>query len=273
MLLVRVYFSSRDTNPHQFCFTFWKVCFFIGTWNSGSTVPGDPYIAKWPDEHGNLKQRHVVHPSVISKYFNVSNIIDRGNHLRQGELMLEEHWITRDAWFRIITTILGVCVVDAYLIARHSCSSDAGIDKMGVKDWAMETAVDLLTRKMSEEPRVEIFGDISVSAPAGSSTRHEDGVEVQLTQGPKTLQDAILLHPIDRTSQRGKNDDIVRRKCQMNAAGCNPNGVRDECQHPVCKEKVKRSNNRFADQHGTFICSNQACRLKHWNDVFKLSTQ
>jgi hypothetical protein len=57
-----------------------KVLVFLGTKNSGSTKPGEPYIARFPDANGNVAQRSVLRPDVISRYFNDSNVIDSHNH-------------------------------------------------------------------------------------------------------------------------------------------------------------------------------------------------
>ena len=67
------------------------VCVFLGSWSwdSGSSKPGKPYIAKWPDEHGNIRQRPVPRPEIVGNYFGVCNKIDTHNQLRQNELALE----------------------------------------------------------------------------------------------------------------------------------------------------------------------------------------
>jgi hypothetical protein len=70
------------------------VCVFLGTWDSGSSILGDPYIAKWPDQYGNVKQRSVPCPDIVGKYFSVANKIDTHNQIRQNELALEQLWLT-----------------------------------------------------------------------------------------------------------------------------------------------------------------------------------
>jgi hypothetical protein len=82
LLLSRYIFSNQE---HQ-------------TKNAGSTKLGDPYIAKFPDEHGNVAQRSVPRPDVISKYFNDSNVIATHNQSRQFELALEKRWVTHDCF-------------------------------------------------------------------------------------------------------------------------------------------------------------------------------
>jgi hypothetical protein len=77
------------------------VCFFLGTWDWGSSTPGPPYITKWLDQYGNVKQLLVPHPEIVRRFFSVSNKIDTHNQLRQHELALKEHW-----WHGMLPRIL-----------------------------------------------------------------------------------------------------------------------------------------------------------------------
>ena len=95
-----------------------KTLFFLMTKDAGSTKPDplQPYIAKFPDQNGNLRARAVPRCACLSNYFINSNCIDSHNHRHQHELAMEKKWILRtdDAgWFRITTTVLGMTLVDA----------------------------------------------------------------------------------------------------------------------------------------------------------------
>ena len=83
-------------------------------------------MAKWPDEHGNVRTRPVPRPEIVGNYFGVSNKIDTHNQLRQHELALEELWVTQNPWFRLNTTFVGMTVTDAFLLARYSAADDSG---------------------------------------------------------------------------------------------------------------------------------------------------
>jgi hypothetical protein len=101
-----------------------KVLMFIMTEGAGHTEPGEPgepYIAKWVDDNSNQMQRRINRPDVLSFYFNHSNIVDVHNQQHQKELRLEKCWVTQDGYFRIITTLIGITVVDAWRAYRfHS---------------------------------------------------------------------------------------------------------------------------------------------------------
>jgi hypothetical protein len=65
-----------------------KVLCFIATKNSGSTLAGEPYRARFVDDFENLLSRPVDHPEIISKYFLKSNGIDKHNQAQKFELRL-----------------------------------------------------------------------------------------------------------------------------------------------------------------------------------------
>ena len=50
---------------------------------------------------------------MASLYFKGNNVIDVHNQNRQGTLALEKKWNTKDCWFRLFTTLVGMCTIDA----------------------------------------------------------------------------------------------------------------------------------------------------------------
>lgn len=239
-----------------------SVCVFLGSWNCGSSTPGPHYIAKWPDQYGNIKQRSVPRPEIVGRYFSVSNKIDTHNQLRQHELALEEHWLTQDPWFRLNTTFIGMTVTDAFQLARYSSSDTSGIRKMGIKEFALRTCYDMFNRKTSDEPRSEIFSSNSSS----SMQQHHE-----TSNAPISKDKAMLAHQIKKTKRRDGSNNPTRRHCSMKEEGCEGKAISYECQHPACLDFKKVGNNRFGSTYGIFICDNMACRMKHWNNVVEQS--
>ena len=92
---------------------------FVMTKNAGLTRKGKPYEMKFTDSHGNVHVRLVDRPSVISNFFEVSNCVDKHNQARQHELALEKKWDTRDPYFRLVTTLIGINVVDTWKLSLH----------------------------------------------------------------------------------------------------------------------------------------------------------
>jgi len=74
---------------------------------------------KYTDSYGNVCTRFVDRPDVISKFFATSSIIDTHNQLRQDLLQLEKKWLTKNPFFRLTTTLLGINVTDTFLLANH----------------------------------------------------------------------------------------------------------------------------------------------------------
>ena len=245
--------------------------------NVGSTLPGAPYIAKWPDPCGNLKSREVLRPGIISEYFSKSNIIDVGNGIRQNELAFERHWLTKNPWFRIDCTSVGITVADSYLAAQKQAPDHARIKEMGARNFSMHLVHDLWTRKVSMEPKSNIVAARTTTGPSAATsstnTSYTDkGIGVQLT--PPSLEAVMMEHQIGFTTTRsgkGKNGkgQLARRACQMGAVGCQ--GIcTTECHHRVCKRKQNPSVNRHGSNSGTFICGNMACRMKHYTDAMNM---
>ena len=70
-----------------------KVLVFLSTKGAESTQPGEPNLAKFPDNFGNVCTREVARPDIISNYLNKSNIADIHNQARQVELALGNKWV------------------------------------------------------------------------------------------------------------------------------------------------------------------------------------
>ena len=57
-------------------------------------------------------------PDIISRFYRHSNGVDMHNQLRQDGLRLERQWITRDGYFRMVTGLVGMTVVDVYKLLQ-----------------------------------------------------------------------------------------------------------------------------------------------------------
>ena len=116
-----------------------KVLTFVTTRGAGSTKDGEPYIAQFPDKYGNVCQRHVACPKILSHYFQHSNCVDLHNQARQFDLALEKKWVTQNAYFRLYTTMIGMTVVDAWKHHRIGMGKPPTI-----KEYANVMAADMI---------------------------------------------------------------------------------------------------------------------------------
>ena len=127
-----------------------KVLCFIATKNAGSTRPGKPYIARFPDEFGNVSNRAVPRPSIITQYFENSDKVDAHNHVRQYQLALEKRWITHCGWFRISTTFIGITLSDAWKCVKFQ-SKNSVLRKLTIKQFADRVAWDCANNPHSDD--------------------------------------------------------------------------------------------------------------------------
>ena len=126
-----------------------KVLCFLYNEGAGTIQPGKPYTAKWKDKYGNTNSKSVPRPDVISRYFADSNVIDVHNQSRQHDLHLEKNWVTRDGFFRVNTTLFGMCVVDSWKAYKHHTSKRHRHHDIELMDYVSILTKDMLSNRCS----------------------------------------------------------------------------------------------------------------------------
>jgi hypothetical protein len=77
----------------------------------GTTVAHKiPYRTHFTDDFGNITFKELPRPSIAHFYFELCPLIDNHNKDRQGILGLEDCWPTKNPWFRLIATLIGMSV-------------------------------------------------------------------------------------------------------------------------------------------------------------------
>jgi hypothetical protein len=71
------------------------------------------------------------------------------NHICQHELGLEEHWVTKDCWFRLDTTFIGITVTDCLKACRFGLRQTK-ID-LTMKEFAERMAFDCMHNPFGNE--------------------------------------------------------------------------------------------------------------------------
>jgi len=120
------------------------VSYFLSTCGS-TAVASEMYETNFEDEFGNIQTRKIPRPKVASFLYNFLPLIDEYNKQWQSILGLEKSWPTRDCWFRLLTTVIGMCVVDFHRIYR---SVKLGESAGGYNDEDNDTDIDI--RKFSD---------------------------------------------------------------------------------------------------------------------------
>jgi hypothetical protein len=124
-----------------------KVNHFVLTRGAALTTRGDPYMSRFRSSRGNYRTREVHRPIAISNYFAVSGKIDVHNQIRQGELALEDLWITGDGWLRTVCTILGMATTNAFLACCYSFARECVYSQLTTKEF-----VGILCRQLVAYP-------------------------------------------------------------------------------------------------------------------------
>ena len=131
---------------------------FVMTKNAGSARKGSPYEMKFTDSHGNVHVRLVDRPSAMSEFFEDSNLVDKHNQSRQHELGLEKKWETRDPYFRLTTTVIGMNAIDAWNLSRYHTlhaklqQKHNAEQSVSVLTFAGILTKQLLIKAMNEQP-------------------------------------------------------------------------------------------------------------------------
>ena len=131
-----------------------KCLCFLFTEGASWTEQGEPYKARFQDNNGNSMIRDVLRPACCSHYFKISNVIDVHNQQRQKELRLEKMWVTQDGFFRLITTIFGICVVDCWFAYKHHLAENHRHKNCDLISFTNMMAKDLLDNE--EKDMIEV---------------------------------------------------------------------------------------------------------------------
>jgi hypothetical protein len=172
---------------------------FVCHKDAGSTECTDFYEAKWKDGNGNTESRPVPRPDIMGRCFRVCNRVDMHNHARQLLLALEKHWVTTTGYFRIVTSIVGICITDAWKGCRHHLNKQHRHKDMEMKDFASVLAHDMLCNdfdKLQAEDRVLVIdsgrGEMQsmMLSLGGGSPQSEEATETTDWQSTRTASAA-----------------------------------------------------------------------------------
>ena len=176
-----------------------KALCFIMTKEAAATKPGaKPYIARFPDQFGNVCSRKVPRPEAVSLYFSHNNVIDVHNHLRQHLLGLERHWKTPNPWLRNAMSIVGITTIDAYQSIRYHCPH---LLDMTVEEFADHLAHDCVTNRYTSDGTMATRGYL----PA-------DALDAASQPSRSHAMPSVLLHQVNHMTQQ--LNDIVLNTCR-----------------------------------------------------------
>ncbi len=92
-----------------------SIAYFVST--CGSTQPSETcYETHFEDEYGVITTKQIARPHVLEWVYDYLPLIDEHNKQRQNILGLEKKWPTKNCWFRLLVTLVGMSVVDLHRI-------------------------------------------------------------------------------------------------------------------------------------------------------------
>ena len=116
----------------------------------GSTsVHAEKYLSHFEDDYGNITSKDINRPKVLHFLYEYLPLIYEHNKQRQNIFNLERNWCTKDCWFRLLTTTVGMSVVDMHRWYQNMTSrTPTNIHKHSNRD--PEPNYKLMVRKFSD---------------------------------------------------------------------------------------------------------------------------
>jgi hypothetical protein len=238
-----------------------KVICFVMKKDCGDFSAGKPYEARWKDDNGNMAMREIFRPSCVSNYFEHSNTIDTHNHLRQGILKLEKHWITQSIWQRLPITVIGMTVVDSMKALKHHVHLNNRYKNMTMEQFTEILAYQLLHNKKPKEFPVVVPMYIAPSTPLEN---HLEGIQLASTNYTTGFTPLSTLTSSIRDSESGYSHQLTKTVETMVDKSLN-RGVR--CKRERCCFQTSESNGGLVHKKRcgkltSFFCSHPVCRSK-----------
>jgi hypothetical protein len=72
------------------------------------------YLSYFEDDYDNVSSKEISRPELAHLLYDYLPLIDEHNKQRQRILGLEKRWPSRNCWFRLLTTLLGMSVADMH---------------------------------------------------------------------------------------------------------------------------------------------------------------
>ena len=126
------------------------VTYLVSTCGSTAVHP-QKYETSFEDDFGNVRVKEVNRPWVAHFLYEYLPLIDEHNKQRQSLLNLERCWLTKNCWFRLLTTIVGMSVVDMHRWYRNEKGTKTGDDN----EIQIRKFSDLLCHRLEQNKRTQ----------------------------------------------------------------------------------------------------------------------
>ena len=181
----------------------------------GSTEPHPTkYVSRFEDEWGCPSSKEINRPWISHMLYEFLPLIDEHNKQRQSLLNLERCWPTTNCWFRLLTTLMGMSVVDMHRWDRNQRSkrpqrqhrrSDDDDDNTDIEALKVRKFSDLICGYLNNIERRNITPRRIQGRPSGNP--NDDLLErIEDCQGNTTRPQA----PSQAKKGRATGNAIVR---------------------------------------------------------------
>ena len=210
----------------------------------GRTVPSEfKYLSHFEDDYGNTACKEIDRPEIAHFLYDFLPLVDEHNKQRQNLLGLERCWLTKDVWFRLVTTLLGMSVVDMHRWHRNKLSNVAAstairnanlrfeegfADELRIRQFANRLCSDLKNMRRVRHTRnphpegEEVL--VRITNAAGQTTRLP--TNRQINKEGRGVGTAVSLNCFLCRKYRDIDDKTVYRKTIWQCA---------TCRMPLCK--------------------------------------
>ena len=209
------------------------LAYFIST--CGSTEPSPiKYESKFEDDWGNTSFKEVLRPNMLHFLYEYLPLIDEHNKQQQSLWALEKRWLTKNCWFRLVTTIVGMSVVDMHRYYRYDRIKNKGIPQSDIDPIRVLKFTDLLCGQLKNW----VYKQQRIAVPSNI-----DG-EV-LLERIRDKDGKTTTEPTEKQREKGKNvGNPVVRPCFVCRRYATKDGIQRKqntsfwctnCHMPLCK--------------------------------------
>jgi hypothetical protein len=218
----------------------------------GTTVMHEhPYLSRYEDDFGNVQEKELPRPTVAHMLYEFLPLIDEHNKARQNALALEKCWLTKNCWVRLITTFLGMAVIDLLRWDRRQRFGHVrdlesledlqhNSDYDVVDDFDVRTMANLIGKPLTDG-RLMYRSRRQPSARTASYQTSTKPI-VRIT-GP----DGSIIHP-RQDGKEGSKIRVRQQTCficrQYSSKSVNTQWKCRVCGMPLCQVDRSDSNNR-----------------------------
>ena len=108
------------------------------------------YKSKFADQFDNTDWNFLPRPAILHQLFNFLPLIDEANKERQNALALEKKILTKNCWCRLITTLVGQCVLDVMRWDRFMRSGEAIAFTTSRSDFDITGMADMIAKPLED---------------------------------------------------------------------------------------------------------------------------